>query len=308
MSLTGILRPGHAQIRVLDLASAVKHYTDVIGLLEVARGEDGRVYLKAWDEFDHHSIILRQADTPGLDFMGFKVADERTLRRLSEDVAAFGLEIEERPAGDMLATGRRVSFVAPTGHRIELFAEKQQLGNGLGTVNPEVKPEGLKGMKPTRFDHCLLYGDDIDGTLELFTRVLGFTLSERIVAADGKTLIGLFLTCSNKPHDIAFIRHPEKGRFHHASFYLESWHDIGEAADIITRHDVPLDIGPTRHGITRGYTIYFFDPSGNRNEVFSGGYQYYPDNPVLEWTEGELGRAIFYYDRKLNERFLSVTT
>ena len=81
-----------------------------------------------------------------------------------------------------------------------------------------------------------------------------------------------------------------------------------KTADIITRHKVPLDIGPTRHGITRGYTIYFFDPSGNRNEVFSGGYQYYPDNPVLEWTEAELGRAIFYYDRKLNEKFLTVTT
>jgi len=26
--------------------------------------------------------------------------------------------------------------------------------------------------------------------------------------------------------------------------------------------------GPTRHGITRGQTIYFFDPSGNRNESF----------------------------------------
>ncbi len=27
----------------------------------------------------------------------------------------------------------------------------------------------------------------------------------------------------------------------------------------------------------------------------------------LEWTEAELGRAISYYDRKLNERFLTVT-
>ena len=30
---------------------------------------------------------------------------------------------------------------------------------------------------------------------------------------------------------------------------------------------------PTRHGITRGHTVYFFDPVGNRNEVFSGGYK-----------------------------------
>ena len=80
------------------------------------------------------------------------------------------------------------------------------------------------------------------------------------------------------------------------------------AADLISRNNVELDIGPTRHGITRGGTIYFFDPSGNRNEVFCGGYQYYPDNPVLTWTDNELGKAIFYYDRKLNENFLSVTT
>ena len=32
-----------------------------------------------------------------------------------------------------------------------------------------------------------------------------------------------------------------------------------------------------------------------------------PDRPTLTWTEDDVGRAIFYYDRKLNENFLSVT-
>ena len=41
---------------------------------------------------------------------------------------------------------------------------------------------------------------------------------------------------------------------------------VGHAADIIARYNIALDIGSTRHGITRGQTIYFFDPSGNRNE------------------------------------------
>ena len=99
-----------------------------------------------------------------------------------------------------------------------------------------------------------------------------------------------------------------KGKLHHASFVLDNWGEVLKAADIITKKRVPLDIGPTRHGITRGETIYFFDPSGNRNEVFSGGYIYYPDRPVLTWTDEELGRAIFYHDRKINEKFLSVFT
>ena len=62
MALTGVLRPGHVSIRVLELEPAVKHYRDVLGLIEVARDAQNRVYLKGWDEQDHSSIILREAD------------------------------------------------------------------------------------------------------------------------------------------------------------------------------------------------------------------------------------------------------
>lgn len=308
MSFTGVLRPGHVQIRVLDLDESLRHYTDVLGLREVTRDDQGRVYLKAWDEFDHHSVLLRKADSPGMDFIAFKVMDDATLTALGERVRAFGLDVTELPAGEMTATGRRLSFVSPTGHRIELFAEKEQTGNGISTTNPDCDQKLKCGMNPHRFDHVLLYGDDIDGNAKLFTEVLGFHLAEKVIAGDGETVIATFFTCSNKAHDIAFIRHPEKGKFHHASFLLDNWHEIGLAADIISRENVSLDIGPTRHGITRGQTIYFFDPSGNRNEVFAGGYSYYPDHPTLVWTEDQLGKAIFYYERELNERFLSVVT
>lgn len=53
-----------------------------------------------------------------------------------------------------------------------------------------------------------------------------------------------------KAHDVAFIRHPEQGKFHHA----------------------------------------------------------YPDHPVVTWDASQLGKAIFYHDRVLNERFLSTLT
>ena len=84
--------------------------------------------------------------------------------------------------------------------------------------------------------------------------------------------------------------------------------DDTNLADLIAMHDISLDIGPTRHGITRGRTIYFFDPSGNRNEVFCGDYTWYPDHPTITWTADQLGKAIFYHDRRLNENFLGVVT
>lgn len=315
MALTGVLRPGHVALRVLEMEPALKHYVDVLGLVEVARDKAGRVFLKAWDEHDHHSVVLREADEAGMDYMGWRVDSPATLKKLAADIETSGLASDMAwiPAGEHPATGERFRFTIATGHAMELFAEKDKVGNDCGTdgpdINPNPWPDNLRGIAPSRFDHCLLYGDDLDGAVKLFREVLGFSLAEQIMAGpDGSLMIGAFLTCSNKPHDIALIRQPVKGKFHHASFILGSWEQVLKAGDILSRNKVSLDIGPTRHGITRGETIYFFDPSGNRNEVFSGGYIHYPDKPTITWTEQEIGPAIFYHDRKLNERFLQVFT
>src|SRR3990167_5570556 len=91
MAMTGVLRPGHAQIRVLDLEEGVRHYRDVMGLVETGRDAQGRVYLKCWDERDHHSVILRQADRAGIDFFAFKVLDKATLNKLEADLQAYGV-------------------------------------------------------------------------------------------------------------------------------------------------------------------------------------------------------------------------
>ena len=306
MAMTGVLRPGFVQLRVRDMDAALKHYVGIIGLSEAGRGADGRVYLRAFDEFDRHSVILRADATAGMDATGFKVADEATLDTLAGRIEAFGLEVAEVAAGEQPGVGRRVGFTIPSGHRIELYARMEQSPQAPSTTNPDLWPDEPRGMKAVRFDHTLLYGPDIDEVAALFTEALGFGLAERLVMPDG--VLGAWLSCSTKAHDIAFVKHAEPGKFHHASFFLESWHDVGHAADLIARHNVPLDIGPTRHGITRGQTIYFFDPSGNRNEVFTGGYMYYPDNPTRTWDQSEIGKSIFYYEKELNDRFLGVVT
>ena len=304
----GVMRPGHIQIRVLDVEEALKHYRDLIGLIEVERDSQGRAYLKGWTEVDKFSVVLREADEPGMDFVGYKVLDNQTLEKLHGELIEYGCNVEEIPAGELNGCGRRIRFDSPTGHMFEIFAEKEQTGKwGLSNVNPEAWPRGLTGMKATRFDHCLLYGPNIAGTLDLFRNVLGFELAEQVLDPEGTRIAG-FLTVGMKAHDVAFIECPEPGKFHHASFLLETWEDVLRAADLISMEDVSLDIGPTRHGLTHGQTIYFFDPSGNRSEVFCGGDYHYPDHEPVTWKAEDLGKAIFYHDRVLNERFLSVLT
>ncbi|HCL11868.1 MAG: catechol 2,3-dioxygenase [Alteromonadaceae bacterium TMED7] len=304
----GIIRPGHVQLRVLDIEAALKHYVDLLGLIETDRDEQGRVYLKAWSEVDKFSVVLCEADEPGMDFMAFKVVDEATLIQLEKDLIEFGVEVKNLPAGDLKDCGRRVQFVSPSGHCFELYADKKYTGKwGIHETNPEAWPRGLRGMKAVRFDHCLFYGDELAATYDLFVNVLGFFLTEQVLDPEGNR-IAQFLSLSMKAHDIAFIQHEEKGKFHHASFYLETWEDILRAADLISMTDTPLDIGPTRHGLTHGKTIYFFDPSGNRTEVFADGDYVYPDHNPITWKAEDLGKAIFYHDRELNERFLTVLT
>ncbi|MDK2778261.1 MAG: catechol 2,3-dioxygenase [Pseudomonadota bacterium] len=311
MAVTGVLRPGHAQIRVMNLEEGVRHYRDVLGLIETGRDDQGRVYLKAWDEVDHNSVILREADQAGLDFFAFKVLDDATLDKLETGLQQYGLKTERMPAGDLLETGERVRFELPSGHLIELYAHKTNIGNGNGIVNPAPWNENAeKGIAPVRMDHCLLYGPNVGEVQKIFEDVLGFQLVERTLTPDGEANIGIWLSCSNKVHDIAFVEHPEPGKLHHVSFYIDSWERILRAADIMSMNDVPVDMGPTRHGVTRGGTIYAWDPSGNRFETFMGGYIVYPDHEVITWTFEGLGEGggLDYAHRKLHESFLTVVS
>lgn len=309
MAVTGVMRPGHMQLRVLDLEEGVNHYKNVLGLIETGRDAQGRVYFKAWDERDHNSLILREADSAGMDFFAFKVADKGTLEKLDADLKAYGVSTERIPAGELLETGERVRFMIPSGHAIELYAEKTDVGNGMAYVNPDPwTPDAERGIAPVRLDHALLYGPDIEKVQKLFEDVLGFYLVERVLMEDGKTDLAIWLSCSHKAHDIALVRHPEPGKLHHVSFLLDTWEKVLRAADIMSMNKVSIDIGPTRHGVTRGTTIYAFDPSGNRFETFCGGYQPYPDYAPITWTWEEVGTGVFYHDRKLNERFLTVVS
>ncbi len=310
MALKGLLRLGEAAVRVLDMDAALRHYDTRLGLHVTMKDDQGRVYLKTWDEHDHHSIVLREADKPGLDYFAFKVSDDASLTDLEKKIEAFGLPVKRIEAGVYPKSGRRIEFVLPSGHVMQLYAHKEQIGNTLGTKNPGVMPdEGVnRGLRINRLDHILLGGGNLDENVKLFREVFECTLSEKLVDAESGASLAVFLTCSTKPHDVAFVFQPQQNKFHHISFLLESQHDVMHAADMIGKYRIPVDVGPNRHGITRGATIYFFDPSGNRNEVFSGGYVHYPDTPTLVWDTTDIGGATFAQDNTPRESFLTVLT
>ena len=313
----GVARIGHVKLRVLDLEPAVHHYETVLGMTVTHRDEGGDVYLKAWDEWDKYSVILTEADRAGLDHVAYKVAADADLDEFRGRITSRGVDVTDLAAGALHGVGRALRFTLPAGQDMVLFADKEFVGTDVGFLNPEPWPEGVRGCAVKWLDHCLLMCElnpeagvnTVDATSQFLQDALDFRLVEQVMAGpDHSVRAAAFLTVTSTPHDIALVGGPTSG-FHHAGFFLESWEDVLRAADVLARHKVKVDVTPQRHGITRGYTTYFFDPSGNRNETFGGtGYYATPDRPVTTWTEDQLGPAIFYHTGEVLPSFVSVYT
>jgi len=194
---------------------------------------------------------------------------------------------------------------------------KEYVGTEVGTNNPDPWPDNLKGAGAHWLDHCLLMCEmnpetgvnKVAENTKFVIEVLDFFLTEQIlVGPSGDMQAATWLARTTTPHDIAFVAGPRMG-LHHIAFFLDSWHDILKSADVMAKTKTKIDVAPTRHGITRGETIYFFDPSGNRNETFAGlGYLAQRDRPVTTWDESHMGSGIFYHTGELVASFSEVYT
>lgn len=315
--MSGVMRIGHINLRVLDIDAAIFHYENVLGMIRTHKDEAGNIYLKGCDEWDKYSVILTESEQAGMNHIAYKVEADEDLDNLQKRIEAYGTATEMLPAGSIAFTGRTLKFNLPGGHEMYLYAEKDYVGTSVGFLNPNPWCEKTKGAAVHWLDHALLSCEfdpekgvnKVAESTQFMIDVLDFYLVEQVmVGPDNKLQLAAWLSRSNTPHDIAFVAGPEKG-FHHCAFFLDSWDDVLKAADIMGMNNVKIDVSPTRHGVTRGHTIYFFDPSGNRNETFGGlGYLAQPDRPVVTWTEDQIGSAIFFHTGELVESFTTVFT
>jgi len=296
-----------SMLGVTDLNAAKRHYGNTMGLYPVHE-EGGRVFYKGWDEWDHHSVVLEEGGV-GLVKLGYKTMDPADIDEIEGKAQAFGVTVERMSVGENLETSDGIHMITPSEHVIEVYHGMTRVGQEVGCHNPEVFPRHLVGVGAPRIDHALITADDVNLMDRFLNDVLDFYAVERVVTSldDDAMMIGTWMSAGQTPHDIAVIKGPQ-GKLHHFAFNLTDWSEIRRAGQQFAMDDVPVDVGPTQHGITRGETIYFFDPSGNRNEVFSGGYVAFPDRPTVNWTPEQLGKGIFYIQRELNERFTTVLT
>src|SRR6218665_2004785 len=130
----GVMRIGHASLKVMDLAAALRHYENVLGMKVTMQDKAGNVYLKCWDEWDKFSVGLTPADEAGLNHVAYKVEKETDLDELQQKVRAWGVKtpmLDERP---LPSPGRMLQFKLPSGHAMRLYDTKEYVGPEVRTA------------------------------------------------------------------------------------------------------------------------------------------------------------------------------
>src|ERR1700712_2857053 len=117
-----IVRSSHAILDVVDLDASCRFYESIIGL-HVEDGDDTTAYLRASEEHQHHSLVLRRAEIAACARLGFKVGNESDLDKAGSFFAENGVTYSfvERPH-----QGRTLHVTDPFGFRLEFYASVEK--------------------------------------------------------------------------------------------------------------------------------------------------------------------------------------
>ena len=281
---------GHVELFTNKPQESLDFFVDIFGLTESGREGDS-VYLRAWDDYEFHTLKLTASKTTGVGHVGYRASSEAALLRRVAAIEAMGAGIGWSE-GD-LGHGRAYRFRDPDGHIFEIYFDTNKY------VAPEGERPALKnqaqrnhgrGCAVRRLDHLNLLAQDVAVIRDFLPKALGSRVTEQIVLDSGE-VGGCWFTVNNKSYDIAYTRDHTKaqGRFHHVTYAVDQREHVLEAADLFLENGVYIETGPHKHAVQQTFFLYVYEPAGNRVEVANAGARLIldPDWQPVVWTEAE---------------------
>ncbi|MGH2870847.1 MAG: 3,4-dihydroxyphenylacetate 2,3-dioxygenase, partial [Solirubrobacteraceae bacterium] len=275
-----ILRAAFVELRVSDPAVSERFYSGLLGMIVSARTDDA-VYLRGWEERQHHSLILRRGPIAAAARLGFRVRHEGDLDALCEHFAAAGLTTRRRPAGADPGTGCALQAWDPWGWPLEFFCGMEQF------ETQHQRFDLHRGAPLLRFDHLNLHAPLVEQALR-FWQGLGFRCTEYICTDDpaDERITGAWLARKPTVHDVALTAGTGP-RLHHFAYWIAEPAGVLRACDQLAggHHSDAIERGPGRHGVSNAFFVYLRDPDGHRVELYSCDYYTGdPDHRPLRWS------------------------
>ncbi len=279
---------GHVEIFTDKPEESLDFFVNVYGLTESGREGDS-VYLRAWDDYEFHTLKLTASKTTGMGHVAYRASSPAALERRVKVIEAMGCGIGWND-GDS-GHGRAYRFNDPDGHVFELYYDTNEY------VAPESERPALKniaqryhgrGVAVRRLDHLNLLATDVSKIRDFMTKALGSRVTEMIQLDNGR-IGGCWFTVNNKSYDVAFTEDHTgvPARFHHVTYAVDQREDVLRAADIFLENGVFIETGPHKHAIQGTFFLYVYEPAGNRVEVANAGARLIlrPDWKPVVWTE-----------------------
>ncbi|HEY5795664.1 MAG TPA: catechol 2,3-dioxygenase [Bosea sp. (in: a-proteobacteria)] len=280
----------HVELLTDKPQESLDFFVNVYGLTESGREGDS-VYLRAWDDYEFHTLKLTTADTTGIGHVAYRATSEQALLRRVAAIEALGAGIGW-VEGD-LGHGRAYRFRDPDDHVFEIYFDTNKY-----VAPPHEKPalknqpqrNHSRGCAVRRLDHLNLLARDVGVIRDFLPKALGSRVTEQIVLDSGE-VGGCWFTVNNKSYDIAYTRDytGNTGRFHHVTYAVDQREHVLEAADIFLENGVHIETGPHKHAVQQTFFLYVYEPAGNRVEIANAGARLIldPDWETVTWTEAE---------------------
>jgi catechol 2,3-dioxygenase len=304
-----VLRLGHVDLRVRDLAEARSFYVDVLGYTEV-HAESGRLYLRALDEFDLWSLSLTEAGDGGLGHLSFRVETPDDLERIATLHERLGMPVQRAGAGEEPGQGETVRTRSTDGFPVEFYHAFEQVppGTNGATRLPMRTTHVQHGVRPLRLDHVNIRPSSMDESLGYWLGQLAFSVSEYVERENSVFAAWVRRTTGN--HDVALMQGDARPTMHHVAYTLSDVQAVVTAADVLADagHRDLIDLGPGRHGLSNAMYLYIRDPSGNRIELYTGDYQRDLDMDPIRWGWEQYDQhGRLWWRRDMPDRFREVT-
>ncbi|KAA9007864.1 VOC family protein [Histidinibacterium aquaticum] len=282
---------GHVEVYTDRFEESLDFFTRVYGL-KISAQEGGSAYLRAWDDYEFHTLKLTEHHTTGVGHIGYRCASPEALERRVAAIEASDFEGLGWVEGD-LGHGRAYRVADPFGHVFELYWESRRYEPDEDD-RPALKNMASKftaqGASPRRIDHLNLLAEDVAEFRRFMETCLGSRVTE-LIQLDSGRIGGCWFTVNNKSYDLACTEEHGKGqgRFHHVTYATDQREDILKAADIFLENGVHIETGPHKHAIQGTFFLYVWEPAGNRVELANAGARLItaPDWEPVVWTEAE---------------------
>ncbi len=263
MELLGI---AYLALDVPDVDAWSAFATSVVGLMPAPApppAEAGVVHLKA-DERQWR-VALHPAERPGIRHVGFEVGSQAAFKAATDELAASPVSWTRGSAAECEARGVRdlLWAVDPSGVRVEVCWGPTVDGAFVSPVGVPRFVTGALGL-----GHYVVLTPDLAASMDFYTSVLGFRLTDYVIIGEGMSV--QFLRCTPRHHSVALTAVGPMQGVHHIAFEVDDIDQVGYALERATRggHAITATLG--RHRNDRMLSFYMRSPAGFEVEIGCG--------------------------------------